>query len=205
MVRKAAFQMSLGFIVAVVFAVILLSLSITWIQGLFGQIGTITHKTTDVAQQQLLQQLASSGKRVGIAAPAVTAWGKGETGSYALGIKNSDVDTNHVYYINVYLEAIGGDLSGTGETVQSLQSDVERWFTYPPAKDIAAGEREIVDITIKPLVDARPGIYTFTAAVCEKEAGGDTEDCHGTSPDAGYNTASSNLYGTATFTLEIKG
>lgn len=200
--RKADFQMSMGFIVAVVFAIILLSLAITWIQGLFGDISTITHKTTDVAQQQLLQELASSGKKVGIAAPAVTAWGKGETGSYAVGIKNDEVDKDHTYFVNVYLEEVGGGLQYSG----TLANSVASWLTYPKAKDISAGEREIVDLIIRPEVSGvTPGIYTFTVAVCRRETGV-TYDCHATSLNyPGYTEKSTNLYGSTTFALEIKG
>ena len=205
--RKADFQMSMGLIVAVVFAIILLSLSITWIQGLFSDIATITHKTTDVAQQQLLKELASSGKKVGIAAPAVTTWGKGETGSYSVGIKNTDVDKAHTYYVNVYLEAVGGDLSD--ESVSSVDNEYDvnsGWLTYPAAKDIADGDREIIDLIIKPTMGSGSGIYTFTIAVCDK----DNEmgytgylNCKTTSPNLNYEKSDS-LYGSATFTIELK-
>jgi hypothetical protein len=198
--RKADFQMSMGMIVAVVFAIILLSLAITWIQGLFGDISTITHKTTDVAQQQLLKELAASGKKVGIAAPAVTAWSKGETGSYAIGIKNDQADRGATYYVNVYLEAIGGELSGS--TVTQYATETKAWLTYPQAKDIAAGERDIMDLIIRPPASTSAGIYTFTIAVCT--GSGDTTNCHATSPSAGFTTKSTNLYGSATFALEIK-
>ena len=80
--------MSMGFIVAVVFAVILLSLAITWIQGTFQHIGVLTHEVSSYAKQNLLENMADQGKRVGIAAPAVTTWKKGETGDFALGIQN---------------------------------------------------------------------------------------------------------------------
>lgn len=202
--RKAGFQMSMGFIIAVVFAIILLSLSITWIQDLFAQIGTITHKTTDVAQQQLLQQLAASGKKVGIAAPAVTTWGKGETGSYAIGIKNNDVDSDHTFYVNVYLEAIGGELKD--ETVAMNYEDAESWLTHPKAKFISAGERDIVYLIIRPsTMGTKRGIYTFTVSVCSDEPG-DTTDCHAPAtdhPQYGSDT-SNNLYGSTAFTLEVK-
>ncbi len=199
--RKADFQMSMGFIIAVVFAIILLSLSITWIQGLFGDIGSITHKTTDVAQQNLLENLASSGNKVGIAAPAVTSWSEGETGSYAIGIKNADVDGEHTYYMNVYISAVGGALAG--EDPDGWDNKATKWLTYPPSKDLPAGEKDIVDLIIKPdPVTAEPGIYTFTVAVCHDDPVDDTSTCHGSDhPD--FNTRSENLYGTATFAIEI--
>jgi hypothetical protein len=197
---KAAFQMSLGFIVAVVFAVILLSLSLTWVQQIFTQVGTITHKTTDVAMQQLLQQLAATDKRVGIAAPAITTWKKGETGSYALGIKNKDADKSNTYYANVYLEQVGGDLSGT--PVSSLQSEVKKWITLsPPSLDLDPSGRDIINIIIKPPATASSGIYSFRAAVCEQPE----TDCHASSPTIPeFSQKSPSLYGSSSFAIEIK-
>ncbi|RKX41950.1 MAG: hypothetical protein DRP27_10080 [Thermotogae bacterium] len=196
--RKAAIQLSLGFIVAVVFAVILLSLSLTWVQQMFVPISTITHKTTDIAMQRLLQELASTNKKVGIAAPAVTAWAKGETGSYALGIKNEDADTSNTYYINIYLEEVGGDLAKT--PVASLSNEVKEWISYSKAIDLDPLERDIVDIVIKPTVTAPPGIYHFRAAVCKDY----DPECHATSPPL-YTTPSASLYGSTSFAIEIKG
>ena len=200
--RKADFQMSMGMIIAVVFAVILLSLSITWIQGLFGDFGSITHKTTDVAQQNLLENLASSGNKVGIAAPAVTSWAEGETGSYSIGIKNDDVDDEHTYYVNVYISAVGGGLAHDADWWNS-DTKALAWLTYPPSVDLPAGEKDIVDLIIKPEPSvAEPGIYTFTVAICDDDPVDDTDDCHGSDhPD--FDTRSDNLYGRATFAIEI--
>jgi len=196
--RKGAFQLSLGFIVAVVFAVILLSLSLTWLQSIFDPLGTITHKTTDIAMQNLLEELASGNKKVGIASPAVTEWKKGETGSYALGIKNEDTDRGNTYYINVYLETVGGDLSPSQLT--SLKDDVISWITLsPPTIDIDAGQRDTVNILIKPSTTTFSGIYSFRTAVCSSPE----TDCHATSPSVGYPSPSPSLYGSATFAIEI--
>ncbi len=198
--KKGAFQLSLGFIVAVVFAVILLSLSLTWLQGIFDPLSTITHKTTDIAMQKLLQELASQNKRVGIAAPSVTKWKKGETGAYTLGIRNEDTDKSNTYYVNVYLEAIGGGLDPS--QLSRLKDEVKSWITLsPPSIDIEPNGRDKVDIIIKPSPTSPPGIYSFRAAVCTNYR--DANDCHATSPSIGYSTPSSSLYGSASFAIEI--
>ncbi|HDD72468.1 MAG TPA: hypothetical protein ENG00_00075 [Candidatus Aenigmarchaeota archaeon] len=200
MARKGAFQLSLGFIVAVVFAVILLSLALTWLQGIFDPLSTVTHKTTDIAMQKLLQELASTNKKVGIAAPGVTEWKRGETGAYALGIKNEDTDKANTYYINVYLETVGGDIDSS--QLSSLQDEVKSWITLsPPSIDIPPNGRDKVDIIIKPTPDALSGIYSFRAAVCTSAS--DATNCHATSPSAGFTSASPSLYGSASFAIEI--
>ena len=210
--RKGAFQMSMGFIVAVVFAVILLTLSITWIQDLFEQISVITHTTTDVARETLLEELASSGKKVGIAAPAVTDWNKGETGSYAVGIKNDNVDRDKTYYAHAYLEAVGGGaLSGTtSNELMEMNGEIKgTWLQYREAIDIDAGEKDSIDLVIEPAISADQGTYTFTVAICEKKDDRtgfeltNNEQCTASADDLGYEK-SPNLYGSATFSLVIK-
>ncbi len=197
MTKKGAFQLSLGFIVAVVFAVILLSLALTWLQGIFNPLNTITHKTTDIAMKQLLEQLATSDKKVGIAAPDVTTWKRGETGSYALGINNKDSDKEHTYYVHVYLEEVGGALGS--EQLDNLRTDTASWITLsPPSIDIEPNERDIVKIIIKPSPSAKIGIYSFRAAVCTNPSEANT--CHASSANE---DKSSSLYGSASFAIEI--
>jgi len=194
--------MSMGFIVAIVFAVILLSLAITWIQGLFVQIRELTYETTDIAKENLLDNIAKTGKNVGLAAPAVSEWRRGETGSYAIGIRNDQTDKENTYYANVYLDSAGGGLTFSSV----LADEVNQWLTEIPPRFIPAGESDTVDIVIKPFADAQLGIYTFTVAVCKEELGGHRGDCHSISisnPD--FVDRSPNLYGTATFNLEIMG
>jgi hypothetical protein len=191
--RKAAIQMSLGFIVAIVFAVILLSLSLSWITNIFPTIEDITHKVTDTARDELLRRMSTSGEKVGLAAPAVTEWRRGETGSYAVGIKNQDANSQLKAYINVYLSQLGGDLAGA--SVSSYASGVDSWLTYARASD---GDFEVVDpsgqkttdLIIRPDTSAATGIYRFTVVVCTS------------TPCTDLN--SGGLYGYENFAIEIK-
>ncbi len=187
---KAAIQMSLGMIVALVFAVILLTLAIIWIQGIMSGVTEITHKVTDVARDQLMSRL-SAGGRVGIAAPTVTTWTRGETGSFALGIRNENLDQDKTYYINVYLEKFN---PGTGMrdcvTTGSNCPNIGGWLTFSNSEFIPKGESKASDIIIKPTTDAQSGIYKFKAIVCKESICTDT-----TSP---------TLYGDESFSIEIE-
>lgn len=193
--KKGAFQLSLSFIIVVVFAVIVLSLSIAWIQGFFPRIADLTHQVTDIAKDELLNRIAQSDSRVGIAAPDVTAWRRGETGSYAVGIRNIHSDKQLQLSMNVYLEEIGGDLAG--ENVNAYKTAARNWLTFSgkasPGYSIITepSGRTTSDIVIQPPTDAKKGIYMFRVVVCEATT------CQ--------TIGSANLYGSAQFTLEIKG
>ena len=188
--QKGAFQVSMGFIIAVVFAVIMLTLAITWIQGMFSGLSPLTHQVTDIARQNLLNELAAGGK-VSIAAPAVSEWRRGETGSYALGIRNDDTAATKAFYVNVYAE---------NAPIGALGYD--DWLTYSSAIDLGPADQGTVDLIIRPAADARPGIYLFKAVVCESSRG---IACVATGQKAGgqQTTAPADLYGVVSFALEI--
>lgn len=186
--KKGAFQLSLSFIIVVVFAVIVLSLAIAWIQGIFEVLNPLTHSVTDVARQELLDRIARSDSRVGIAAPDVTAWRRGDTGSYAIGVRNMATDRDKTYSMNIYLEVLGGDLSG--RSVASYTNKVGKWLTFSKDIFVPKSTSETADVVIRPPADAETGIYMFRIVVC------DASSCQ--------SLQSGNLYGSAQFTLEIE-
>lgn len=196
MAKKGAFQLSLGLIVIVVFAVLLLSLSISWLTGLIGTIEELTYKTTDVAQKRLLDQLAQDGNRVGIASPPITKWNRGESGSFALGIRNEEVDSPNNYFVNVYLEDVSDNLLPFN---QAIQNTANSWISGSTSTDISPGGSETVDVIIAPPTNAKPGLYSFRAAVCKEFESG---NCHATFPPT-YTDPSLSFYGGALFTIEI--
>lgn len=156
MKKKAAFQMSLGMIVALVFAVILLTGAIAWIQGTFQQITAITHQVTDSAKNQVINDIISDNKRVGIAAPAVTDWKKGETGSYTIVVNNIDPANDNSYTIGITRD------SGPGTV------DIGGWMTFPTSEvEVPAGQYNTFDIIIKPPTNTISGIYLFKVSVTE--------------------------------------
>lgn len=196
--KKGAIELSLGFIVAVVFAVVLLSLSLTWLSGMFNPIKDITHKTTEIATKQLLDQLSTGNKKVGVAAPDVTTWRRGETGSFALGVKNDDINNEKTYYPYVYLEDLGGDLKGSD--IVSMQNDVNRWISIAPTTlTLDPNQKDTMAVIIKPGGSASTGIYIFRACVCTEY----DKTCHTISPGV-YDSKSASLYGCSSFSIEIE-
>lgn len=185
---KAAFQLSLSLIVIVVVSVILLSFLVLWLQQIFPPLVKLTHKVTDVAKQKLMNDLSRTGENVGIAAPAVTSWKRGETGSFALGIRNKYIDKDMKFYIHVYLEGLGGDLSGI--PTETKKDEVEKWLTYSTMEFVERGKSKATNIIIKPSISAETGIYLFRVVVCERKPCIDL-----TSP---------SVYGSAQFSIEIE-
>ncbi len=189
--RKGAFQVSMGFIITVVFAVVLLTLALPWLTETVSQISGVTHQVTDLARSELLNEIAQTGAKVGIAAPPVTAWRRGETGAFAIGIKNKYTDQGKTFYINVYLVGLGGNLAG--ESAAALQGDVSKWLTFFSNEFVEAGGSKSSKIIMKPAADARAGIYQFRVLVCE------SQPC--TTLEA---TPESNIYGSESFAIEIE-
>jgi len=188
---KGAFQLSLSFIVIVVFSVILLSLSIAFLQGIFPQISTLTHQVTDVARDELIDRISRGAERAGIAAPAVTTWKRGETGSFALGIRNINTDRDVTYSINIYLEVVGGELAGMNASIFAVEA--RKWLTVSPNEFVPASSAKTSDIIIRPSITADPGIYKFRAIVCDTPI---AQQC--------VDLSSPTLYDSDQFTLEIK-
>jgi hypothetical protein len=188
---KGAFQLSLSFIIVVVFAVIVLALAISWIQGIFPGITELTHKVTDVARDELLGKIAEGDKRVGIAAPKITSWARGDTGSYAIGIRNIYPDMDKMFYINVYID----EMQSLGDADPSLaqRNTVRTWLTFSDKEFVPKSSSITSDIIIKPPATTNSDIYKFRVMVCEAQGCRTLDD-----------TPQNIVYGTAQFALEIK-
>ena len=101
MPRKGAIELSLGFIVAVVFAVVLLSLAILWLNNLFPQLFSITDDMFQQAQTKIQETFQNSQNNFAVWPPKYDL-ARGRELKMAAGIENdaSDSDT-HRFVINV--------------------------------------------------------------------------------------------------------
>jgi hypothetical protein len=186
--RKGAVEISMGFIITIVIAVVFLSLVLSWLSGMTGQVGELTHKVTDVARTELINKIAQTGATVGIAAPPVTNWKRGETGSFAVGITNKYADQSKTFRMNVYLQELGGSLAGT--PASTLDVETQGWLTYTKDVFVEPGASASVDVIMKPSAGATTGIYLFRVAICETST-----VCSLQSPD---------IYGSESFAIEIE-
>lgn len=192
------FQLSLGFIVGIVFAVVLLSLALTWLQGIFSSLSGITDDVIEIAREEVINKI-KTGANVEIAAATVTEWKRGESGAFVLGIRNDNPQSLTTFYINVYLEQVGGGLTDPA----ALSATANGWLSYAPTLDIEPSGIGTLPITIEPGASATPGTYHFRATVCDSEPAEGFASCHATSPLVGFDAPSPELYGSKTFVIRI--
>ncbi|MBU1135035.1 MAG: hypothetical protein KKG13_00780 [Nanoarchaeota archaeon] len=193
--RKAAFQMSLGMIVALVFAVILLTVSIAWINDVFDDITGVSKQVTDIAMQNLLDDMSSSGKKVGIAAPDLTTWKRGDTGSFAIGVRNDDPIQSKVYRMKIYWDYSTEDPSKIPSDLQI--KEVERTLDYGGGtifREAGGSNTDLVKVTI-PTTAISGASYLFRVIVCKDIA----QPCGKLTDPATV----ANVYGTDQFIIKV--
>jgi hypothetical protein len=173
--RKAAFQMSLGFIVAVVFAVVLLTLSVTWVQQLFGGVVTLTDDLTQDAHNKLQEEFRSTSKNFAVW-PNRRTQGSGTTVILSAAIDNdADDGETHTYVMNVIPSAAsasvcpGGDLEtcSSPKTGKSLYEYMLEWVTWTTGQqNIQINTLGFWDITVDVPTDVMKGQYMFNVVSC---------------------------------------
>ncbi len=162
---KAAFQLSLGFIVAVVFAVILLSLAITWLNQIMGDIGGLTNDLTQKASQKL-DDIFSETDQTFAVWPSEYTVKRGTTLKTLVGIINRQPDSQE-HDFSIYVKSN----NNVDDWIDKSAFENER-FTVQFNKDLK------IPITITPKRDAPKGTYTFWIYACI-----DTSSCS----DSNYN------------------
>jgi len=156
--RKAAFQLSLGFIIAVVFAIILLTLSITWLQNMFSGIVDITETLRQEASIKLEETFQQTDDDYAIWPPEYQT-GPGTKISVTAGIKNDAMDgKSHKYAVNTLVEVVP----------QGVSNDyVKSWITWIKSpKSITANSYDKIPIDITIPDGAKKGTYMFRIVAC---------------------------------------
>jgi len=180
MERKAAFQMSLGFIIAVVFAIVLLSLALTWLRGLIENVTGITTDLTQEAKGILRDSLKTTGSNFAVY-PTQYSLEPDRGLRMSAGIENDAVDGNpHQFVINVVPAATSENVlvvNGCSDfdSCPTLKQEMVKWLTF----DSSAGtiqRNEIGDkfIEIRPAADTVKGTYIFNVVACYDKVLGDT-------------------------------
>lgn len=112
--------------------------------------GSVTHPVSEVAKEDLISTLASSGNTIGIRIPPSVSWESGETGSFVLGLRNK---YNHTTTFSIIITS-------------QKSSHAEGWLTYQRKKTLPPSGIETIPITARPL-NPQPDIYSFRILVCE--------------------------------------
>jgi len=174
MPKKGAIELSLGFIVAVVFAVVLLSLAILWLQGIIGNIGGLTDDLTQQAQSKLQETFQNTQNNFAIW-PDRYSLDRNKELKMSAGIKNDAEDgQNHQFIINVVPAAASrtpcpsGDISScTAPGGTSLKDFMQGWASWDSEAGIVQINRVgYRTISIKVPSNAVSGTYIFNIVAC---------------------------------------
>jgi hypothetical protein len=168
---KGAIELSLGFVVAVVFAVVLLSLAILWISDVFPDIFNTTDDLFSEAQSRIQETFRDSQNNFVVWPPQYDL-ARGRELKMATGIENDASDGNtHQFVVNVIpataSESIcpGGELDACG----NLKTEMQGWVTWDrQSSNIEIGNTGYRWITIKPESNAKLGTYIFNVVACKE-------------------------------------
>lgn len=172
--------MSMGFIIALVFAIVLLSLALVWLQGLFGDLTGLTTDLTQEAQTILRDTFSQTSSSFGVWPPEYSL-DPGRGLRLSAGIENDAGDgRDHLFVINVIPSSADDNiLSANGcsafETCPQLEEKMKSWVTF----DKSAGIIQINTlgfkfIEVKPATDSVKGVYFFNVVACYDEVIGAT-------------------------------
>jgi cytoskeletal protein RodZ len=186
--RKGAIELSLGFIVTVVFAVVLLSLAIVWLRGMFANIDVVANDMTRQAQEEISKTFSETTSNFAVrpARPEVT---RGTKLIVQAGVKNNDPSGKTLnFVINVK----------PGNTNTKItKEELGIWITQ--TTETYAGPNEVAyrDVIIKVPQTAETGSYMFDVFACASETPGmDPSTC---------DTTSTNKWGVPqTLTVNVK-
>jgi hypothetical protein len=160
MARKAAMQMSLGFIVAIVFAVVFLSLAVVWVTQFMQSITPLTDDLIQDARVQIRDTFSRTDTKFSVY-PQEWELDRNRVLKMLAGLINKEADsTTHRFVVNVIT------------TPNEYDVDTESWINrgefsvQQPVPFNSVGE---FPITITP-GSARTGTYTFYVIACMTDA-----------------------------------
>ncbi len=189
--RKGAIQLSLGFIITVVFAVVLLSLAIYWLRGFFTGLEPLTVDLTQQAQSEIAKVFQNTDKNFAIW-PARYSVEPGNKLIMAAGIRNNDQAGRVLYYV-INMKATSTD---SGENLDQVNT----WVLVPgTATKIDPAATANRDLTLNIPSAAKQGNYLFDVYACYGES------AEGAGTPSGCDINAANIWGSpqpVTITIE---
>jgi hypothetical protein len=179
MSKKGAFDLSLGFIIGLIFAVILLTLAIMWIRGAFTGIGTMTNDLTQKASDTLSETFKTGTNNFDVY-PGEYTLAPGTGVKLQAGIQNNAEDgAVHKFTIKITPSSASKSIvtaeCGEGSSFNACTGLHERmlsWLTYPEEiqYSIQPNTFKTWDIVITIPNDAVKGQYLFDIVACKDMA-----------------------------------
>lgn len=159
--QKGAFELSMSFIITIVFAVVMLTLALTWLQGYFQQTNDMSDQLFKQGQTKLQNLFAEGTDNFYIWPDRYDLELSKDTKlAFAVGLKNdADDGENHKFAVNVYATQVPAGMTVAG---------VNKWVEFDrTAKTITIGDADPtrkVSLTVPK--NAKKGNYFFQVAAC---------------------------------------
>ena len=166
--ERGAFQLSLGFIIAVVFAVALLSLAIIWVRDVFEGLFGLSDDLRQKALQELEETFKSTAKTFDIY-PHQHELPPGKKLIMSAGVKNVVGDgESHPFVVNLYPVSVSSNVCEQRDVGScGLTESLNKWLTFSTvSKTVQPGGSTTFDITILPDIAAKDGHYLFHVIAC---------------------------------------
>jgi hypothetical protein len=171
--RKGAIELSLGFIVTVVFAIVLLSLAIYWINTVIGSIGSLTDDMTQKAHDTLSDTFQTGATNFAVY-PGEYTLSPGKGVKLSVGVKNDDRDGKpHSFVIRVFPAMASSNILNIYKCskfseCENLTSEMMSWITYPEtAYTVQPNSFKFLDVSVVIPNNAVKGIYQYDIVACE--------------------------------------
>lgn len=165
MATLKGFEIGINFIVIIVVAVLILTLGITWIQGVFKSVGSMTDQITAKAHENLMNDLQSGNAKMGFTVPNSVVMKKEESGKFEVGVKNEMYEGKCFSVYAVLATVDQAVLSKYGCTSFSsctgLRAEVMRWFATQGTIWVNGQEVGNVIVDVKPPRNAPSGRFIF--------------------------------------------
>ena len=136
--------------------------------------------THEASKEGLLVDLESSGSLLSVKFPPSLSWERGETGSFALGLRNKYAEKRE-FSLNIKLEKFN-----SLPPPEIMKNAAESWITLPFILELGPEESMAADIILRPQ-NPQAGSYLYRLEICETEC-----------------DSSKSAYATATFSFSVK-
>jgi len=183
MAKIGAFELSMGFIITIVFAVVMLTLALTWLSGYFGQVNDMSDELFQQGQNKIKDIFSEGDDNFFIWPDTYTVTLADEARiAFAAGLKNdADDGENHKFVLNVYATEVPNGMT---------KSQVNGWLSFSStSKTINIGSYDdSKKIVINIPKNAKKGNYFFEVAACWDAGGAEPKS-------SSCNADSDNLWG----------
>ncbi len=169
-------EFGINFLVVIVLAVLILSLGIVFLQGVFKQITGIGDRTLGKAGE-VLSELDAQDKEIIASVPSVFDQPAGEQGKFLIGVKNKDRRKAGICYLaDIQLTVAPGCGRDITKDCPQISEEARSWFELnPPLTWINSQDKQTFIVTFTVPKATQGGTYGIN--IITKTASTSVSDC----------------------------